>query len=768
MSTQDAPHVLVVDDDELLRALVGTTLEREGYRVSYAVNGEHALSLIRAEAPALVVSDVNMPGTDGFAMLERLRSEPSTAWLPVLMLTTRRETDDVVQGLALGADDYLPKPFSPPELVARVRSKLDRPPVPAEFFPLDRETGLMSAARFAEELEREFARAQLTRRDGVLAVIGLSEVKGLELRLGRRVAHAAVRRVAEELSGFLHALDRAARIDDQSIGILMPETGPDEATARLSQAIRSVAAKPILIGDERIRVTPSTGLTLFDDATDADGLLERARIALEYSTSELDLQPRAWDPRVESIVLGRREVVATASAGRRRPGRGRMRRRLLTLAEFLITVVLGLVVPFATYVVLDGLGYDPTPVVYVLVVASLVFTSALLWMEGVLALRREAPPAEPAQPYPPATAIVAAYLPNEAGTIIESVEAFLRLDYPAPLQVILAYNTTAPLPVEAALRQIAESNERLVVHKVEGSTSKAQNVNGGLALATGRVVGVFDADHAPEPDAFRRAWRWLSNGYDVVQGHCLVRNGGVSFVARMVAVEFEAMYAVSHPGRARLHDFGIFGGSNGFWRTDLLHGIRMRGTMLTEDIDSSLRVLESGGRVRSDPGLVSRELGTTTLKQVWNQRMRWSQGWFQVSKEHLWSGLRSRLSLRQKLGLLHLLVWREIYPWISVQVLPIVGFWIWRGDALDYFVPIFILTSAFTLSVGPMQAFFAFRLADPEIKRHKRWFVEYFIFSSIFYSEYKNAIARIAQVKEVLGDRDWRVTPRARRASDRA
>lgn len=761
MTTPDGAHVLVVDDDELLRALVGTTLEREGYRVSYAVDGDHALAVINADVPALVVSDVNMPGTDGFTMLERLRADPRTAWLPVLMLTTLREVDHIVQGLALGADDYLPKPFSPPELVARVQSKLDRPPVPVEFFPVDRDTGLLSAARFDEELEREFERARLTRRDGVLAVIGLSEVKGLELRLGRRVAHTAVRSVAEDLTAFLHPLDRAGRIDEQTIGILMPETAPEDATARLSHAIKAIAGKTIQIGDERIRVTPSTGFALFRDAADSARLLERAGIALEYSTSELDLQPREWDPRVESVVLERRQLAASAKA-KRSPRGARLRRRLLTWTEFAITVVIALAVPFAAYVGLDRLGYDPTPVVYVLVVASLVFTAALIWVEGLLALRREQPPATPGEAYPAATAIVAAYLPNEAGTIIETVDAFLRLDYPAPLQVILAYNTSGPLPVEAALRQIAAVNERLIVHKVEGSTSKAQNVNGGLALATGRFVGVFDADHQPEPDAFRRAWRWLSNGYDVVQGHCLVRNGPVSFIARMVSVEFEAIYAVAHPGRARLHNFGIFGGSNGFWRTDLLHGIRMRGTMLTEDIDSSLRVLESGGRVRVDPGLVSRELGTTTLKQVWNQRLRWSQGWFQVSKEHLWSGLRSRLSIRQKLGLLHLLGWREIYPWISVQVMPIVAFWIWRGDALDYFVPIFVLTSAFTLSVGPMQTFFAYRLADPEIRRHKRWFLQYFFFSSIFYSEFKNVIARMAQVKEVLGDRDWRVTPRAK------
>jgi cellulose synthase/poly-beta-1,6-N-acetylglucosamine synthase-like glycosyltransferase len=318
------------------------------------------------------------------------------------------------------------------------------------------------------------------------------------------------------------------------------------------------------------------------------------------------------------------------------------------------------------------------------------------------------------------------------------------------------------MPVEAALQRLAAEHPGFEAVRVENSTSKAQNVNAALGRARGAFVGVFDADHHPDPGSFSRAWRWLSRGYDVVQGHCLVRNGAATRLARMIAVEFEAIYAVSHPGRARLHDFAIFGGSNGYWRTDLLHEIRMRGSMLTEDIDSSLRVLESGGRVRSDPGLVSRELATTTLRQVWNQRMRWAQGWFQVSLRHLREGLRSPdLTVRQKLGLVHLLGWREIYPWLSLQMFPIVAYWIWRGDALEWRVPIFVVTTLFTVSVGPLQTYFAYRLADPEISRHRRWFVGFLVFNSVFYTEYKNLIARVAQIKELTGERDWRVTPRS-------
>jgi cellulose synthase/poly-beta-1,6-N-acetylglucosamine synthase-like glycosyltransferase len=319
------------------------------------------------------------------------------------------------------------------------------------------------------------------------------------------------------------------------------------------------------------------------------------------------------------------------------------------------------------------------------------------------------------------------------------------------------------MPIEAALQEIARRDSRFMPLRVAGSSSKAQNVNAALAEVRGEFVGIFDADHQPDPDSFTRAWRWLSNGYDVVQGHCLVRNGDVSWIARLVAVEFESFYTVSHPGRARLHGFGIFGGSNGYWKTERLRRTRMRGWMLTEDIDSSMRVVAEGGKIISDPWLISRELATVTLKQVWHQRMRWAQGWLQVSYRHIKPNLQSPyLSWRQKLGIAHLLFWREIYPWVSVQIIPILAYKLWwRGDPINWLAPFFFFCTLVMLSNGPAQIWFTYRLAHPDIKRHRSWFVAYYLLSILFYIEWKNVIGRVAHVKEAMGERKWIVTPRA-------
>lgn len=114
---------LIADDDTDFVDLMSYVLGREGYTVLAAVNGHQAIERWQAERPDIVLLDGNMPGVDGFEVCRRIRSDSET---PVIMLTGRDEEEDVVQGFHLGADDYVTKPFSPKELVARVRAVLRR------------------------------------------------------------------------------------------------------------------------------------------------------------------------------------------------------------------------------------------------------------------------------------------------------------------------------------------------------------------------------------------------------------------------------------------------------------------------------------------------------------------------------------------------------------------------------------------------------------------------------------------------------------------
>lgn len=120
------PRILVVDDDKQIVRLVQSYLERASYQVLTAYDGETALHTIRRERPDLVVLDLMLPNRDGWEVTRTIRSDPSLAGLPIIMLTARVEDTDKIVGLELGADDYIAKPFNPHEVVARVRAVLRR------------------------------------------------------------------------------------------------------------------------------------------------------------------------------------------------------------------------------------------------------------------------------------------------------------------------------------------------------------------------------------------------------------------------------------------------------------------------------------------------------------------------------------------------------------------------------------------------------------------------------------------------------------------
>jgi len=119
-------RVLVAEDDPDIANLVADYLRREGWTATIATTGTDALTAIRTTPPDLVILDVMLPGTNGFEICRAMRSASATATVPVIMLTARTDEFDRIHGLELGADDYVSKPFSPKELVARVKALIRR------------------------------------------------------------------------------------------------------------------------------------------------------------------------------------------------------------------------------------------------------------------------------------------------------------------------------------------------------------------------------------------------------------------------------------------------------------------------------------------------------------------------------------------------------------------------------------------------------------------------------------------------------------------
>jgi DNA-binding NarL/FixJ family response regulator len=124
INTTDQRQLMLVDDDPNLILLVKDYLEFRGYRVMTAENGVQALELLAEEIPDLIICDVMMPEMDGYTLVEHIRENPATEWVPVLFLSAKGQSQDRVKGLNTGADVYIVKPFEPEELVAQVESSL--------------------------------------------------------------------------------------------------------------------------------------------------------------------------------------------------------------------------------------------------------------------------------------------------------------------------------------------------------------------------------------------------------------------------------------------------------------------------------------------------------------------------------------------------------------------------------------------------------------------------------------------------------------------
>jgi len=118
--------ILIIEDDPINLRFTKYTLEKKGYQVVTAANGLEGLKKVKTEAPDLIIMDIMLPGIDGFEICHRLRAEPQTAQLPILMISGKAQEADKATGLKVGVDVYLTKPVSPSEIVSRVEALLDR------------------------------------------------------------------------------------------------------------------------------------------------------------------------------------------------------------------------------------------------------------------------------------------------------------------------------------------------------------------------------------------------------------------------------------------------------------------------------------------------------------------------------------------------------------------------------------------------------------------------------------------------------------------
>ena len=279
---QSKSNILVVDDNSDKLQLIEAALSLAGYQVTTATDGVEALAAIESYQPDLVITDVMMPRMNGYELAQRIRANPVTKFIPVIMQTAAgRRAEDLRRASEVGALGYITDPTDIDLLLARTRTLLEFKAyldVCEEAAFTDHLTGLANRRRFERQLEREVARVGRFERPFTLLMIDIDSFKNLNDNFGHDAGDDAIRRLSKVLREGTRGIDLAARIGGEEFAVLLVETSKDgglEVAERLRTAIKSLEIP------QAGHITASFGVAECPrDAQTAADILKAADVAL--------------------------------------------------------------------------------------------------------------------------------------------------------------------------------------------------------------------------------------------------------------------------------------------------------------------------------------------------------------------------------------------------------------------------------------------------------------------------------------------------------
>lgn len=304
MSEERAQRILVVDDHPDNVEIIDARLSSRGYQIETASNGQEALDKVLENPPHLILLDVMMPVMDGFEVSRRIKKDSSLPYIPIILVTARGETEDKVEGLDAGADDYLTKPINFPELEARVRSMLRIKKLQDELDRKNKEletvnqqlrllsitdglTGLFNHRHVHELLNEEYGRSKRSGDPLGVAMLDLDRFKQLNDAHGHPTGDVVLHETADMLRENAREVDMVGRYGGEEFIAILP--GADEdAAAQFAERVRSAVDEYVYRdGEKEIRMTVSAGVAsaTASDIGNPDDLIKRADIAL-YEAKE--------------------------------------------------------------------------------------------------------------------------------------------------------------------------------------------------------------------------------------------------------------------------------------------------------------------------------------------------------------------------------------------------------------------------------------------------------------------------------------------------
>ena len=292
--------ILVIEDEAKIRANIQEILELADFQAIAAPNGREGLELAKKHLPDLIICDVMMPEMDGFGVLECLREEPETALIPLIFLTAKVEKSDMRQGMKLGADDYLTKPFTADELLEAVEARLER--AAKQKAKLEEVTEQLEQAANFDSLtglpnesalggEDGYLSSSIAKRDRVnrfvpFLLLGLDRFTRINEELGYTKGDLVIKEIAERLQTFVTFLDNDTfliRIEGDNFALVFPPYRDESFALKIAQQILVLVAEPVKIGQLAVPITGSIGIAFYPYANNLEELRRQATIALSQA-----------------------------------------------------------------------------------------------------------------------------------------------------------------------------------------------------------------------------------------------------------------------------------------------------------------------------------------------------------------------------------------------------------------------------------------------------------------------------------------------------
>ncbi len=289
--------ILVVDDHEDNVELLRARLEARGYRVEAAMDGQEALDKVFASPPDLILLDVMMPRVDGIEVVRRLKGTPDLPFIPIIMQTALETTEDKVEGLDAGADDYITKPINFAELEARVKSLLRIKALQEELAnanatllkmsQTDGLTGVDNRRHSEERLTEMFQHAARLAEPLACVMCDVDHFKSVNDSHGHQAGDAVLKQVAEILRESARGIDRVGRYGGEEFIILLPAANIDDAVAFAERVREAVEGRAFTYEGGTIHRTLSAGVAAWPhpDVRHQEALVKAADDALYVAKS---------------------------------------------------------------------------------------------------------------------------------------------------------------------------------------------------------------------------------------------------------------------------------------------------------------------------------------------------------------------------------------------------------------------------------------------------------------------------------------------------